>query len=67
MAPHVKQTIVAKDGATLVRGTDRFHNFEHEPSPKADMDPEGLAFHRFAMERLSNVVMKDAAAAFNPR
>ncbi|MFO1058872.1 MAG: phytanoyl-CoA dioxygenase family protein [Dongiaceae bacterium] len=67
MAPHVKQTIVATDGATLVRGTDRYHHFEHEPSPKADMDPEAVAFHKFAMDRLSNVVMKDAAAPFNPR
>ena len=67
MAPHVKQTIVATDGATLVRGSDRYHHFEHEPSPRADMDPEAVAFHKFAMDRLSNVVMKDAAAPFNPR
>jgi ectoine hydroxylase-related dioxygenase (phytanoyl-CoA dioxygenase family) len=67
MAPHVRQTIVATDGAMLVRGSDRFHHFEHEPSPKTDMAPEALAFHKFAMDRLSNVVMKDAAAGFNPR
>jgi hypothetical protein len=67
MAPHVKQTIVATDGATLVRGTDRFGHFEHEPRPRADMDPEAVAFHKFAMDRLSGVVMKDAAAPFNPR
>lgn len=58
MAPHVKQTIVVSDGAMLVRGADRFRNFEHEPRPRADMDPDALAFHKFAMERLSNVVMK---------
>lgn len=67
MAPHVKQTIAVTDGAMLVRGTDRFHNFEHEPSPQADMAPEALAFHTFAMERLNQVVMKDAAAPINPR
>jgi hypothetical protein len=67
MAPHVKQTIAATDGAMLVRGADRFHHFEHEPSPKADMAPEALAFHRFAMERLSNVVMKDSNVAIGDR
>jgi len=58
MAPHVKQTIVAKDGAMLVRGTDRYRNFDHEPSPKADMDAEAVAFHKFAMERLNQVTMR---------
>jgi hypothetical protein len=67
MAPHVRQTIAVTDGAMLVRGTDRFNHFEHEPSPKSDMAPEGVAFHKFAMERLSKVVMKDAAAPINPR
>jgi non-heme Fe2+,alpha-ketoglutarate-dependent halogenase len=57
MAPHVKQTISVTDGATLVRGVDRFGHFEHEPAPKADMDPEALAFHRFAMDRLSQTLM----------
>lgn len=60
MAPHVKQTIAAIDGAMLVRGSDRYHNFEHEPAPQADMAPEAIAFHKFAMDRLSNVVMKGA-------
>ena len=67
MAPHVRQTIAATDGAMLVRGTDRFNHFEHEPSPKSDMAPEAVAFHKFAMERLNKVVMKDAAAPINPR
>ena len=67
MAPHVKQTIAAVDGAMLVRGTDRFHNFEHEPTPKADMAPEAIAFHKFAMERLSNVVMKGSNVSMNER
>jgi hypothetical protein len=67
MAPHVKQTIVATDGAMLVRGTDRFGHFEHEPAPKADMAPEAIAFHKFAMERLSNVVMKGSGVSINKR
>jgi hypothetical protein len=67
MAPHVKQTIAAVDGAGLVRGTDRFNNFEHEPRPLADMAPEALAFHKFAMERLSNVVMKGSDVSMKDR
>jgi hypothetical protein len=51
----------------LVRGTDRFNHFEHEPAPKSDMAPEAVAFHKFAIARLNNVLMKDAAAPINPR
>jgi hypothetical protein len=58
MAPHVKQTIVEVDGALVVRGTDRHHNFEHEPAPKADMASEAIAFHKFAMDRLNKVTMR---------
>lgn len=57
MAPHVRQTIAATDSATLVRGQDRYGHFEHEPAPAYDMAPEALEYHRFAMDRLSRVVM----------
>lgn len=57
MTPRVRQTITVTDGATLVRGEDRYGHFEHEPSPAYDMAPEAVAFHRFAMDRLSKVVM----------
>ncbi len=67
MSPRVKQTVAATDGAMLVRGTDRYHHFEHEPAPKADMDPEALAFHRFAMDRLSKVVMKGSDVELDER
>ena len=57
LAPSVKQTLAVSDGATLVRGVDPYNNFEHEPAPAADMAPEAIAFHRFAIERLSRTVM----------
>lgn len=57
MAPHVRQTIAATDGALLVRGEDRYGYFEHEPAPAYDMAPEAVAFHSFALNRLSQVVM----------
>jgi hypothetical protein len=31
------------------------------------MAPEALAFHKFALDRLNGVLMKDAAAPINPR
>jgi len=40
-----------------VRGRDRFGHFEHEPAPAHDMAPKALEYHRFAMDRLSRVVM----------
>ncbi len=67
MAPHVKQTIVATDGATLVRGADRYNNFVHEPSPTEDMAPESLAAHKLAMDRLSSAVMKGTNMTMNDR
>jgi hypothetical protein len=67
MAQHVRQTLSAADGATLVRGTDRFGNFEHEPSPKFDMEPEALAYHEFAMNRLSGNVMKGSGKSMADR
>ena len=34
-----------RTSAMLVRGDDRFHHFEHEPSAKAEFDPEAVAYH----------------------
>jgi hypothetical protein len=67
IAPHVKQTISATDGAGLVRGIDHFNNFEHEPSPKADMAPEALDYHRYATERMSKNLMKGTEKTMNDR
>jgi len=43
IAPRVKQMISATDGAGLVLEIDHLNNFEHEPSPEADMALEGLS------------------------
>ena len=47
---HVRQVKV-RDCATLVRGVDRFHNFDPEPAPEADLTDAALAAHAAAMER----------------
>ncbi len=47
---YVKQTKV-RDAAMLVRGTDRFHNFDYEERPRADLDQGALAAHADSMAR----------------
>jgi len=37
--------------ATLVRGEDRYGNFDLDPAPVADFDPTALAVHEAAMRR----------------
>lgn len=47
---HVRQTKL-RDSAMLVRGVDRYHHFDDEPRPCADLDRAALAAHSEAMER----------------
>jgi non-heme Fe2+,alpha-ketoglutarate-dependent halogenase len=48
--PHVRQLKV-RDSAMLVRGKDRYGNFDLEPGPRADLDADAIAAHRDAVER----------------
>jgi len=43
--PHVRQVVGAADSAMLVRGRDTHGYFELERRPRADLDPEQLAYH----------------------
>ena len=45
VAPHVRQATGVPDSALLVRGEDRYGNFEVERSPLADMHPDAVALH----------------------
>jgi non-heme Fe2+,alpha-ketoglutarate-dependent halogenase len=47
-----------EDSATLVRGTDRYGNFELEPRPKCDMDPELVALHKRIAERNARILYR---------
>jgi ectoine hydroxylase-related dioxygenase (phytanoyl-CoA dioxygenase family) len=47
---YVRQTKV-RDSAMLVRGTDKYHHFDPEPRPKADLDAAARAAHADAMGR----------------
>jgi ectoine hydroxylase-related dioxygenase (phytanoyl-CoA dioxygenase family) len=47
---YVRQTKV-RDSAILVRGTDRYHHFDYEPRPGADLDAAALAAHADSVGR----------------
>jgi hypothetical protein len=47
-----------RDSATLVRGVDRFHHFELEPRPMADMDPAFVQLHKDVTTRNANILYR---------
>jgi len=55
---YVKQAVGVQDSATLVRGTDTFGHFEHEPRPIADRDPAALEFHAGVVRRQAQVLYR---------
>ena len=50
--------IAGKDSATLVRGVDSFHHFEHEPRPTTDMHPDFVALHKEITERNAQILYR---------
>ena len=56
--PTSVRQIAGEDSATLVRGVDEFHNFEHEPRPTRDMDPEFVALHKAIAERNAKILYR---------
>ena len=50
IAPHVHQTTGIPDSAMLVRGEDRYGNFEKEVPPVSDMHPDAVERHRRIIE-----------------
>jgi non-haem Fe2+, alpha-ketoglutarate-dependent halogenase len=46
------------DSATLVRGEDRYGNFELEPRPERDMQDDMLALHRRLTERAAQILYR---------
>ena len=53
----VKQ-LHGEDGATLVRGTDSFGHFRHEPIPKREFEPEMVALHKEITERSAQILYR---------
>lgn len=55
---YVRQIAGDTDSATLVRGVDEHGNFEHEPRPRRDLDPEMVAFHQSVTDRQAKVLYR---------
>ena len=60
---HVRQLNGKRDSALLVRGHDRFGNFEHEMPPAADLDPGAVAHHKAVLDRNLAILYAGAAQA----
>ena len=60
MPPETKQVIGGWDSAALVRGDDRYGNFEHTPIPAGDFDDAAVAFHGKAAAATRNIVYAGA-------
>jgi ectoine hydroxylase-related dioxygenase (phytanoyl-CoA dioxygenase family) len=61
--PHVRQ-LKARDSAMLVRGRDRYGNFDADPEPRRDLDEAALAAHRDAVERSARVLYDGTQESF---
>ncbi|WP_454726744.1 MULTISPECIES: phytanoyl-CoA dioxygenase family protein [Cupriavidus] len=59
--PTYVRQLEGDDSATLVRGTDTFNTFEHEPKPAAELDPAFVALHQQIGERNMKILYKGAA------
>ena len=60
---HVRQVVGTRDSATLVRGIDRFGNFEPEYAPERDLSDAAVALHAQIMGDQQTVLMRNAQAA----
>ena len=64
--PTSVRQIAGADSASLVRGQDTFHHFEHEPVPTHDMAPEFTALHKRITERNAQILYRGTAvSSFN--
>jgi ectoine hydroxylase-related dioxygenase (phytanoyl-CoA dioxygenase family) len=60
---HVRQVVGTKDSATLVRGVDKFGNFEPEYAPDRDLSDAAVAFHAHVMGDQQKVLMRNTQAS----
>ena len=59
---HVRQIVGTRDSATLVRGADRFDNFEPEYAPDHDLSEAAVSFHAHVMGDQQQVLMRNTQA-----
>jgi non-haem Fe2+, alpha-ketoglutarate-dependent halogenase len=63
---HVRQTVGARDFATLVRGVDTYRNFDAEQRPQADMSQAARDFHALVTGANEQVLMRETGRAMRP-
>ena len=61
--PHVSQ-LKSRDSAMLVRGRDRYGNFDPDPAPQRDLDDAAVAAHQAAVERSAKVLYDGTQSSF---
>ena len=59
---HVRQTTGKRDTAALVRGENRYGNFDLQPRALGDFTDEALAVHRQFIERRRDIIMQKSEA-----
>ena len=68
IASDVRQTLGPRDFATLVRGKQTHDYWELEPRPKAELDPEAIAYHASVCEIQGKMLYAGATIEpFSPR
>jgi hypothetical protein len=66
--PTSVRQVAGEDSATLVRGVDEHHHFEHEPRPSRDLEPEFVALHKRIAERNAAILYRGTGVkSFNER
>ena len=55
---YVRQSSRLKDSATLVRGEDRYGNFELEQRPKLDFDGDAAGYYQRIVDRHLQILME---------
>ena len=53
---------LGRDSATLVRGKDCFGNFELEPRPRWDFDPEAIEYHKRISAQSGGLLYRNEAS-----
>ncbi len=56
----IRQLSGIRDSATLVRGTDRFGNFDLEPTPAAEFHPDAAAYHAAMIQKQVEILYAGA-------
>ncbi len=52
----IRQVVGPRDSATLVRGVDEFHHFDHETGPEFELSPAALKQHNEITERQAKIL-----------